>query len=149
MRFCCGKKKILSHYFIRGSRSTSPPPLTFFFVCLFVCLPICLFVCFVCLTTVCAQYPLLSGENVKPWLDMRAIEGQSFFFVCMHRARFFTDKDSDMLVLDPLSHAVEDTSDVLIPSVFIAQHHYRELRYFGMELGQKLLVKLTPDELNW
>ncbi|GJJ73400.1 hypothetical protein EMPS_05758 [Entomortierella parvispora] len=46
-------------------------------------------------------------------------------------------------------YAGEDTSDVLIPSVFIAQHHYRELRYFGMELGQKLLVKLTPDDLNW
>lgn len=44
---------------------------------------------------------------------------------------------------------VEDTSDVLIPSVFIAQHHYRELRYLGMELGKEYLVKMTPDDMQW
>jgi hypothetical protein len=44
---------------------------------------------------------------------------------------------------------IEDTSDVHIPSVFIAQHHYRELRYFGQELGQGLLIKMTPDDMNW
>ncbi|KAG0205919.1 hypothetical protein BGX28_002561 [Mortierella sp. GBA30] len=46
-------------------------------------------------------------------------------------------------------YAREDTSDVLIPSVFIAQHHYRELRYLDMELGKEFLVKLTPDDMNW
>ncbi|KAI9241841.1 hypothetical protein MVEG_06629 [Podila verticillata NRRL 6337] len=46
-------------------------------------------------------------------------------------------------------YAREDTSDVLIPSVFIAQHHYRELRYLGMELGKEYLVKMTPDDMQW
>ncbi|KAF9584886.1 E3 ubiquitin-protein ligase rnf13 [Lunasporangiospora selenospora] len=46
-------------------------------------------------------------------------------------------------------YAREDTSDVLIPSVFIAQQNYRELRYFGIELGKEFLVKLTPDDMNW
>ncbi|KAF9960796.1 hypothetical protein BGZ65_011709 [Modicella reniformis] len=45
-------------------------------------------------------------------------------------------------------YAQEDTSDVLIPSVFITQNHYRELRYFGMELGKGFLVKLLPDEID-
>ncbi|KAF9366349.1 hypothetical protein BGX34_003994 [Mortierella sp. NVP85] len=45
--------------------------------------------------------------------------------------------------------ASEDTSDVLIPSVFITQHHYRELRYFGVELSNEFLIKLTPDDMNW
>ncbi|KAI8363174.1 hypothetical protein B0O80DRAFT_432913 [Mortierella sp. GBAus27b] len=42
-----------------------------------------------------------------------------------------------------------DTSDVLIPSVFITQNHYRELRYFGMELGKGFLVKILPDDIDW
>ncbi|KAF9436440.1 Chitin synthase, class 1 [Entomortierella beljakovae] len=42
-----------------------------------------------------------------------------------------------------------DTADVKIPSVFISQTHYRELRYFGMELGKGFPVKLTPDEIDW
>ncbi|KAF9954821.1 E3 ubiquitin-protein ligase rnf13 [Mortierella alpina] len=46
-------------------------------------------------------------------------------------------------------YAREDTSDVLIPSVFIAQHHYRELRYLGTELGKGFQVALTPDDMNW
>ncbi|KAI1314399.1 hypothetical protein EDD11_002225 [Mortierella claussenii] len=46
-------------------------------------------------------------------------------------------------------YAREDTSDVLIPSVFITQNHYRELRYFGMELGKGFLVKMLPDEIDW
>ncbi|KAF9188476.1 hypothetical protein BGZ51_000565 [Haplosporangium sp. Z 767] len=46
-------------------------------------------------------------------------------------------------------YARENTDDVLIPSVFIAQQHYRELRYLGMEFGNKFLVKMTPDDMNW
>ncbi|KAF9159035.1 hypothetical protein DFQ26_006998 [Actinomortierella ambigua] len=46
-------------------------------------------------------------------------------------------------------YARDDTSDVLIPSVFIAQQHYRELRYLDVELGKGFLVKLTPDEMDW
>ncbi|KAG0238537.1 hypothetical protein BGW42_004299 [Actinomortierella wolfii] len=46
-------------------------------------------------------------------------------------------------------YARDDTSDVLIPSVFIAQHHYRELRYLSVELGREFLVKLTPEEMDW
>ncbi|KAI1301151.1 hypothetical protein EDD11_005775 [Mortierella claussenii] len=46
-------------------------------------------------------------------------------------------------------YAREDASDVLIPSVFIAQHHYRELRYFGNELGKEVLIEITPDDMNW
>ncbi|KAF9940017.1 E3 ubiquitin-protein ligase rnf13 [Mortierella alpina] len=46
-------------------------------------------------------------------------------------------------------YAREDTSDVLIPSVFIAQHHYRELRFLGTELGKGFKVALTPDDMNW
>ncbi|KAG0314048.1 hypothetical protein BGZ99_008394 [Dissophora globulifera] len=46
-------------------------------------------------------------------------------------------------------YAREDTSDVLIPSVFITQNHYRELRYFNMELGKGFLVKMLPDEIDW
>ncbi|KAF8941692.1 hypothetical protein BGZ58_000028 [Dissophora ornata] len=46
-------------------------------------------------------------------------------------------------------YAREDTSDVLIPSVFITQNHYRELRYFSMELGKGFLVKILPDEIDW
>ncbi|KAF9346978.1 hypothetical protein BGX26_001504, partial [Mortierella sp. AD094] len=42
-----------------------------------------------------------------------------------------------------------DTSDVLIPSVFIAQRHYRELRYLGMEHCKDFLIKMTPDDMNW
>ncbi|KAF9151671.1 hypothetical protein BG015_006374 [Linnemannia schmuckeri] len=40
----------------------------------------------------------------------------------------------------------EDTSDITIPSVFISQTHYRELRYLGMELGQGFLIKMASDE---
>ncbi|KAG0296991.1 hypothetical protein BGZ97_004379, partial [Linnemannia gamsii] len=40
----------------------------------------------------------------------------------------------------------EDTSDIIIPSVFITQTHYRELRYLGMELEQGFLIKITSDE---
>lgn len=43
----------------------------------------------------------------------------------------------------------EETLDVLIPSVFITQHHYRELRFFGVEFRNAFLVKLTPDDMNW
>ncbi|KAF9927297.1 hypothetical protein BGZ67_007561 [Mortierella alpina] len=46
-------------------------------------------------------------------------------------------------------YAREDTSDVLIPSVFITQNHYRELQYLGMELGTGFLVQLLPDEMDW
>ncbi|KAF9285197.1 hypothetical protein BGZ68_004089 [Mortierella alpina] len=46
-------------------------------------------------------------------------------------------------------YAREDTSDVLIPSVFITQNHYRELRYLGMELGKGFLVQMLPDEMDW
>ncbi|KAG0353166.1 hypothetical protein BC939DRAFT_455880 [Gamsiella multidivaricata] len=46
-------------------------------------------------------------------------------------------------------YAREDTSDVLIPSVFITQNHYRELRYFGMELGKGFLVKMLPEDIDW
>ncbi|KAK3809221.1 MAG: hypothetical protein J3Q66DRAFT_353234 [Benniella sp.] len=46
-------------------------------------------------------------------------------------------------------YAREDTSDILIPSVFVTQNHYRELRYFGMELGKGFMVKLLPDEIDW
>ncbi|KAF9918505.1 hypothetical protein BX616_008350 [Lobosporangium transversale] len=46
-------------------------------------------------------------------------------------------------------YAREDASDILTPSVFIAQHHYRELRYFGNQFGKEFLIKLTPDDLNW
>ncbi|KAF9585224.1 hypothetical protein BGW38_003338 [Lunasporangiospora selenospora] len=46
-------------------------------------------------------------------------------------------------------YAREDTSDVMIPSVFVSQTHYRELRYFGMELGKGFLVRMTPDETDW
>ncbi|KAG0362358.1 hypothetical protein BGZ54_008660 [Gamsiella multidivaricata] len=46
-------------------------------------------------------------------------------------------------------YAREDTSDVLIPSVFIAQHHYRELRYLGIGFGWDFLIKMTPDDLDW
>ncbi|KAF9109919.1 hypothetical protein BGX27_006997 [Mortierella sp. AM989] len=46
-------------------------------------------------------------------------------------------------------YAREDTSDVLIPSVFIAQRHYRELRYLGMEYGKDFFIKMTPDDMNW
>ncbi|KFH68760.1 hypothetical protein, variant [Podila verticillata NRRL 6337] len=42
-----------------------------------------------------------------------------------------------------------DTSDITIPSVFITQNHYRELRYFGMELGKGFLVKMMPDDDDW
>ncbi|KAF8941431.1 hypothetical protein BGZ47_007382 [Haplosporangium gracile] len=40
----------------------------------------------------------------------------------------------------------EDTSDITIPSVFISQTHYRELRYLGMELGQGFLIRMSSDE---
>ena len=50
---------------------------------------------------------------------------------------------------DFLSLALEDTSDITIPSVFITQNHYRELRYFGMELGKGFLVKMMPDDDDW
>ncbi|KAG0075501.1 hypothetical protein BGZ90_009816 [Linnemannia elongata] len=40
----------------------------------------------------------------------------------------------------------EDTSDITIPSVFISQTHYRELRYLGMELGQGFLIRISSDE---
>ncbi|KAF8978656.1 hypothetical protein BGZ46_006248 [Entomortierella lignicola] len=46
-------------------------------------------------------------------------------------------------------YAREDTSDVHIPSVFIAQRHYRELRYLGMEYHEDFLIQMTPDDLNW
>ncbi|KAF9318528.1 hypothetical protein BG003_011072 [Podila horticola] len=46
-------------------------------------------------------------------------------------------------------YAREDTTDITIPSVFITQTHYRELRYFGMELGKGFLVQLMPDEDDW
>ncbi|KAF9385008.1 hypothetical protein BGX21_001167, partial [Mortierella sp. AD011] len=46
-------------------------------------------------------------------------------------------------------YAREDTSDVLIPSVFIAQRHYRELRYLGIEYCEDFLIRMTPDDLNW
>ncbi|KAF9959076.1 hypothetical protein BGZ65_000859 [Modicella reniformis] len=45
--------------------------------------------------------------------------------------------------------ARDDTSDVLIPSIFITQHHYRELRFFGVEFRNEFLIKLTPDDMNW
>ncbi|KAI8362358.1 hypothetical protein B0O80DRAFT_435690 [Mortierella sp. GBAus27b] len=45
--------------------------------------------------------------------------------------------------------ASEDTSDVHIPSVFITQTHYRELRFFDVQFRNELLIKLTPDEMNW
>ncbi|KAF9926480.1 hypothetical protein FBU30_003951 [Linnemannia zychae] len=43
----------------------------------------------------------------------------------------------------------DDTSDINIPSVFISQTHYRELRYLGMEFGQGFLIKMArkDDEL--
>ncbi|KAK3833518.1 MAG: hypothetical protein JOS17DRAFT_740772 [Linnemannia elongata] len=40
----------------------------------------------------------------------------------------------------------EDSSDITIPSVFISQTHYRELRYLGMELGQGFLIRMSSDE---
>ncbi|KAF8930384.1 hypothetical protein BGZ58_008280 [Dissophora ornata] len=46
-------------------------------------------------------------------------------------------------------YAREDTADILIPSVFIAQNHYRELRYFGVEFGKGVSIKMTPDDMNW
>ncbi|KAF9970280.1 hypothetical protein BGZ73_007031 [Actinomortierella ambigua] len=46
-------------------------------------------------------------------------------------------------------YARDDTSDVQIPSVFIAQQDYRELRYLDVELGKGFLIKLTPDEMDW
>ncbi|KAF9361933.1 E3 ubiquitin-protein ligase rnf13 [Mortierella sp. AD094] len=46
-------------------------------------------------------------------------------------------------------YAREDTSDILIPSVFVTQNHYRELRYFSMELGKDFLVQMNPDEIDW
>ncbi|KAG0197984.1 hypothetical protein BGX28_008546 [Mortierella sp. GBA30] len=46
-------------------------------------------------------------------------------------------------------YAQEDTSDILIPSVFITQNHYRELKYLGMELGKGFLVQMLPDEIDW
>lgn len=41
---------------------------------------------------------------------------------------------------------IEDTSDITIPSVFISQTHYRELRYLGMELGQGFLIRMSSNE---
>ncbi|KAF9435039.1 hypothetical protein BGZ76_006998 [Entomortierella beljakovae] len=46
-------------------------------------------------------------------------------------------------------YARDDTSDVLIPSVFITQRHYRELRYLGIDYGGEFLVNMTPDDMNW
>ncbi|KAF9923796.1 hypothetical protein FBU30_006136 [Linnemannia zychae] len=46
-------------------------------------------------------------------------------------------------------YSADDTSDIHIPAVFITQTHYRELRYFGMELGRTFQVKMTPDDMNW
>ncbi|KAF9164292.1 E3 ubiquitin-protein ligase rnf13 [Mortierella sp. AD010] len=46
-------------------------------------------------------------------------------------------------------YAREDTSDILIPSVFITQNHYRELRYFSIDLGKDYLVQMNPDEIDW
>ncbi|KAF9548022.1 E3 ubiquitin-protein ligase rnf13 [Mortierella hygrophila] len=40
----------------------------------------------------------------------------------------------------------DDTSDITIPSVFISQTHYRELRYLGMELGQGFLIRMSSDD---
>ncbi|KAF9902905.1 hypothetical protein EC991_004377 [Linnemannia zychae] len=40
----------------------------------------------------------------------------------------------------------EDTSDITIPSVFVTQTHYRELRFLGMELGQGFLIRMESDE---
>ncbi|KAF9096778.1 hypothetical protein BGX23_010466 [Mortierella sp. AD031] len=39
-----------------------------------------------------------------------------------------------------------DTSDITIPSVFITQNNYRELRYLGIELGQGFLIRMSSDE---
>ncbi|KAG0220300.1 hypothetical protein BGX33_003560 [Mortierella sp. NVP41] len=38
-----------------------------------------------------------------------------------------------------------DTSDITIPSVFITQNNYRELRYLGIELGQGFLIRMSSD----
>ncbi|KAF9431311.1 hypothetical protein BGZ94_000018 [Podila epigama] len=46
-------------------------------------------------------------------------------------------------------YAREDTYDITIPSVFITQNHYRELRYLGMELGKGFAVRMTPDDEDW
>lgn len=71
----------------------------------------------------------------------------------LEKTSTYTMHESDFFFLNPifyfLKKTLEDTSDVLIPSVFIAQHHYRELRYLGMELGKDYLVKLTPDDMQW
>ncbi|KAK3831079.1 MAG: hypothetical protein J3R72DRAFT_345633, partial [Linnemannia gamsii] len=40
----------------------------------------------------------------------------------------------------------EDSSDVTIPSVFVTQNHYRELRYLGMELGQGFLIRMASED---
>ncbi|KAG0041833.1 hypothetical protein BGZ83_001246 [Gryganskiella cystojenkinii] len=46
-------------------------------------------------------------------------------------------------------YAREDTTDIEIPSVFITQNHYRELRFLGMELGKGFAVMMTPDDEDW
>ncbi|KAF9144142.1 hypothetical protein BGX30_013680 [Mortierella sp. GBA39] len=97
--------------------------------------------------------PVNAPSNDLPWVALVERGGDCSF---VDKVRHMEASGASAVIVGDnvksgllVMYSADDTSDIHIPSVFITQNHYRELRYFGMELGRAFPVKLTPDDMNW
>ncbi|KAG0279849.1 hypothetical protein BGZ95_012075 [Linnemannia exigua] len=97
--------------------------------------------------------PVKAPSNDVPWVALVERGGDCSF---VDKVRHMEASGASAVIVGDnvkggllVMYSADDTSDIHIPAVFITQNHYRELRYFGMELGRAFLVKMTPDDMNW
>ncbi|KAG9070097.1 hypothetical protein KI688_009428 [Linnemannia hyalina] len=96
--------------------------------------------------------PVNAPSNDLPWVALVERGGDCSF---VDKVRHMEASGASAVIVGDnvkggllVMYSADDTSDIHIPAVFITQNHYRELRYFGMELGRAFPVKLTPDDMN-
>ncbi|KAG0304972.1 hypothetical protein BGZ98_004761 [Dissophora globulifera] len=107
-------------------------------------------------TTGCSPVPAPSPAllpNGQSWVALVERGGDCSF---VDKVRHMQASGAKAVVVGDNQHsglitmqARESTWDVHIPSVFIAQNHYRELQYLGLEFEKAYLIKMSPEDMNW